>query len=219
VARSKGSSYERARTDGAGTGPDMKHALWIAIITLFAITGFLLIRGLQRLAQQPQEIQQMEGPPPGAPIRTLRLFFGATDHVGLVAEERVVVDPGGIEDLAESVAREVLVGPTHGVTGLDPATKVLSFYLTQDGTGYLDLSRDLITHWPRGDGLEWVSVASLVRSLTENVPAIRTVQILVEGRVVERPPGSIPLDLPLAPEGFGLESSAAIPAAFHSSER
>jgi len=124
----------------------------------------------------------------------------------LIEEERDVVDPGGVEDLAESVAREVLAGPTHGVTGFDPSTKVLSFYLTQDGTGYLDLSTELLAHWPRGDGLEWVSLASLVRSMTENVPSIRTLQILVAGRVVERAPGSIPLDLPLTAEGFGLET-------------
>jgi hypothetical protein len=186
---------------------------------VFAVAGFFLVRGLQRLAQQPQEVQQMNGPPPGAPLRTLRLFFGATDRVGLTAEERVVVDPGGAEDLAESIAREVLAGPTRGVTGFDPATKVLSFYLTQDGTGYLDLSADLIAHWPRGDGLEWVSLASLVRSLTENVPAIRAVQILVGGRVVENAPGSIPLDLPLAPEGFGLNQAELVPMATLRSER
>ncbi len=193
----------------------MKRALWIVLIGIFAVAGIFMVRGLQRLAQQPQEVQQMTGPPPGAPLRTLRLFFGATDRVGLTAEERVVVDPGDVEDLAEAVAREVLAGPTRGVTGLDPATKVLSFYLTQDGTGYLDLSSELIESWPQGDGLEWVSLASLVRSLTENVPAIRTLQILVNGRVVENPPGSIPLDLPLSPEGFGLEPAvlpiAAVP--------
>jgi hypothetical protein len=183
----------------------LRRALWIVLIGVFAVAGFILVRGLQRLAQQPQEVQQTNGPPPGAPLRTLRLFFGATDRVGLMPEDRVVVDPGGAEDLAETVAREVLAGPTNGVTGFDPATRVRSFYLTQDGTGYLDLSDDLIAHWPRGDGLEWVSLGSLVRSLTENVPAIRTVQILVGGRVVETAPGSIPLDLPLTPEGFGLE--------------
>ena len=188
----------------------MKRALWIIAIGVIVVAGFFLVRGLQRLAQQPQEVQQAEGLPPGAPLRTLRLFFGATDHVGLIAEERVIVDPGGIEDLAVGVAREVLAGPTRGITGFDPSTEVRSFFLTQDGTGYLDLSSDLLIHWPRGDGLEWVSVASLVRSLTENVPAIRTLQILVEGRVISRAPGTIPLDLPLAPEGFGLGPSETV---------
>jgi hypothetical protein len=182
----------------------VRRAIWVIVVVIVGALGFILVQGLQRLAQQPQEVQRQEGPPPGAPLRTLRLFYGATDRVGLIAEERVVVDPGTFEELAMTVAREVLAGPTRGVAGLSPATQVRSFFLTQDGTGYLDLSSDVIAHWPRGDGLEWVSLASLIRSMTENVPAIRTVQILVEGHVVERAPGSIGLDLPLSPDGFGL---------------
>lgn len=180
----------------------MRRLGWILALALVVAGGLLLVRGLARLIQQPQEVEA-RGVPPGSPLRAVRLYFGATDHVGLVSEERVILDPGSVETLAAAVATEVLAGPTDGVTGFSSATAVRAFYLTPDGTGYLDLSQDVLRRWPRGDGLEWVSVGSLVRSIAENVPAVRAVQILVEGRVVERTPGSIPLDLPLVPEAFG----------------
>ncbi len=187
----------------------MRRALWAAMLLVSAVGGILLVRGLSRLAQQPQEVGVQEGPQPGAPLRTVRLYFGSAGHVGLAPEERVILDPGNTEDLAEAVAHEVLTGPRHGVMGLSPETRVRAFYLTPDGTGYLDLSSELLVHWPRGDGLEWVSVGSLIRSLTENIPAIRAVQILVEGRVVERAPGAIQLDLPLDPTAFGASEPEA----------
>jgi hypothetical protein len=180
----------------------VKGLLWILAIAVAVAGGLLLVRGLARLVQQPQEVEA-RGLPPGSPLRAVRLFFGAVDHVGLVPEERVILDPGSAEGLAAAVASEVLAGPIHGVTGFSTSAVVRAFYMTPDGTGYLDLSGDLLAQWPHGDGLEWVSVGSLVRSIAENVPAVRTVQILVEGQVVERSPGSIPLDLPLAPEAFG----------------
>jgi len=175
---------------------------WVILVIAAIAAGFVIVRGLGRLAQQLPEIKQGSGPIPGAAMRTVRLYFGARDRVGFISEERTIFDPGSMEALAEKVAQEVFQGPVEGLSGLSPDTRVRSFYLTPDGTGYLDLSSDFLARWPRGDGLEWVSLGALVRSLTENIPSISCVQILVEGHVVERAPGSIPLDLPLAPEGF-----------------
>lgn len=187
-------------------GLALRRILWAISIAAVLLAGFLLVRGLSRLAQQPQALAGQTGPPPGAALRTVRLFFGAESRVDLESEERVIVDPGTPEDLAAAIAREVLRGPVEGVSGLPQSTTVRAFYLSPDGTGYLDLSSELLDRWPRGDGLEWVSLGSLIRSIAENVPSVRAVQLLIEGHVVEDPPGSIPLDLPLDPGLFGARS-------------
>lgn len=184
----------------------MKRTLWVILLCAGIVGGILLVRGLSELAQQsPKEEHAAGGIVAGAPLRTVRLYFGALDRVALVSEERTIIDPGGSERLAEAIAAEVLRGPLRGtsIAGFSPATRVRAFYLAPDGTGYLDLTADFLEQWPQGDGLEWVSLGSLVRSLSENVAGIRSVYILVEGRTVERSPGSIPLDLPLEPGGFG----------------
>jgi hypothetical protein len=184
----------------------MKRFFWVALLGAAIVGGALLVRGLGQLAQQtPKAEHVVAGTVAGAPLRMVRLYFGAPGRVALIPEERAIVDPGGPEKLAEAIATEVFKGSARGtgVAGLDPATRVRAFYLAPDGTGYLDLSGEFLEQWPQGDGLEWVSLGSLVRSISENVPGVRSVYILVEGTTIERSPGSIPLDLPLEPDGFG----------------
>jgi hypothetical protein len=188
----------------------MKRLFWVFVILAGIFGGYLIVSGLGQLAQQDPKVERpVGGIVVGAPLRMVRLYFGASNRVGLIAEERAIVDPGGPEKLAEAIATEVFRGPQTGigVTGFAPSTRVRAFYLAPDGTGYLDLSQDILDGWPQGDGLEWVSLGSLVRSLTANVPGVRGVRILVDGRTVQRTPGSIPLDLPLEPEGFGAAAS------------
>lgn len=181
----------------------MRRWVWAAVIVAVLVGGFFLVRSLGILAGQLPEVGGGKGPAPGAPVRMVRLYFGASDRVALVGEDRAIEDPGNDERLAEAIAREVFRGSPTGVSGLSRSTRVRAFYLAPDGTGYLDLSSDFLSRWPQGDGYEWVSLGSLVRSITENVPRIRCVQILVDGQVVQRAPGSIPLDLPLEADGFG----------------
>jgi hypothetical protein len=181
----------------------MRRLLWIGAAVAVLVAGFFIVRGLGILAGQLPEIGGGKGPAPGAPMRMVRLYFGARDHVALVGEDRAIQDPGGDERLVEAIVREVFKGSATGVCGLSNATRVRAFYRAPDGTGYLDLSSEFLSRWPQGDGYEWVSLAALVRSITENVPSIRCIQILVNGQVVDRTPGSIPLDLPLEADGFG----------------
>lgn len=183
---------------------------WILIALLAAVAGFVVVRGLERLIQEPSDAEETPEIAPGTALRTVQLFFGSPDRVAFLTEERAIVDPESKEDLAEEIVRLVLEGPTRGVTGLPPATKVRTLYIADDGVVYLDLSSELLMSWPVGDGLEWVSLGSLVRSLTDNVPSLRAVQILIDGHVVAKPPGSIPLDLPLEPEWFGATPAEVI---------
>jgi hypothetical protein len=183
---------------------------WILIAVLAAGAGFVLVRSLERLIQEPSDVEEIMQIAPGTALRTVQLLFGSPDHVGFIAEERAVVDPESLEDLAEEIVSLVLQGPTRGITGLPAATKVRALYIADDGVVYLDLSSDMLMSWPAGDGLEWISLGSVVRSLTSNIPSLRAVQILVDGHVVARPPGSIPLDLPLEPEWFGARPAEVI---------
>jgi spore germination protein GerM len=183
---------------------------WILIAVLAAVVGFVLVRGLEELIREPSDVEEIAQIAPGTALRTVQLFFGSPDHVGFLAEERAIVDPENREDLAEEIVNLVLEGPTRGVTGLPPDAKVRALYITDDGVVFLDLSSELLMNWPAGDGLEWISLGSLVRSLTGNIPSLQAVQILIDGHVVARPPGSIPLDLPLEPEWFGVRPAEVI---------
>lgn len=175
----------------------------VSIVLIGVAAGLWLVRGVGRMAEQSPAPVAAEQLSAGSALRGVRLFFGTPGHPGFRTEERAIVDPGRVELLAEAIAREVVRGPLRGVSGLPPRMRVRAFYLTADGTGYLDVSSELLAQYPHGDGLEWVSLGALVRSITDNLPQVRSVQILVEGRVVDRSPGSIPLDLPFEPEAFG----------------
>ncbi len=180
----------------------MRRLIWIAAIGVLLVAGVLLVRALLGVLGQPPNVQHGGGVEPGAPTRMIQLFYGSRDRVGLEGEDRAIPDLGGEEAMIERIVTEYLRGSRSRIAGFNPAVRVRGVFLAQDGTVYLDLTSELLTRWPRGDGLEWVSVGGLVCSITENVPAARRIQILVEGKIIERPPGAIAIDLPLEPVGF-----------------
>lgn len=180
----------------------MKRILWIAAIVVLIVAGIWIVRALWGLAGQPAKVEHGGGIEPGAPARMVRLYYGARDRVSLAGEDRAIPDPGGDEAMIERILREYLRGSPAGITGFGSGIGVRGVFLADDGTAFVDFSSEMLARWPRGDGLEWVSVGGIVRSVTENVPAVRRVQILVEGKVVERAPGAIAIDLPLEPQGF-----------------
>ena len=60
---------------------------WILIAILAAGAGFVLVRSLERLIQEPSDVEEIMQIAPGTALRTVQLFFGSPDHVGFIAED------------------------------------------------------------------------------------------------------------------------------------
>ena len=71
------------------------------------------------------------------------------------------------------------------------------FYILQNHTAYVDLSREIRDHHPGGAKSELMTIYSMVNSLILNIPEIETVKILVEGKEETTLAGHVDLRFPL----------------------
>jgi len=100
-------------------------------------------------------------------------------------------------------AREILnaqIAPVSEplVSAIPMGTTVRTLFVTATGDAYVDFSHELQSSHSGGTMNELLTVYAIVDSLTANLPAIKDVQILVDGREVATLAGHIDLRQPLA---------------------
>jgi hypothetical protein len=86
------------------------------------------------------------------------------------------------------------------VSPLAGNARVLEVFVTARGVAYVDLSKEISEKPISGMDSEMLAVFSLVNSITMNFPAIKRVQILVDGRIAETLAGHVDLSHPLMPD-------------------
>jgi len=84
------------------------------------------------------------------------------------------------------------------VSAIPAATKLRALFVTDKGEAFVDLSGDVQSAHPGGSLNELLTVYTIVDALTENLPAITAVQVLVDGKEVETLAGHVDLRRPLA---------------------
>jgi hypothetical protein len=77
-------------------------------------------------------------------------------------------------------------------------TKLRAVFISETGQAYVDLSKDVSSAHTGGTLDEMLTIYTLVNALTENLPAITAVQLLVDGKEVETLAGHVNLRRPLA---------------------
>jgi spore germination protein GerM len=142
------------------------------------------------------------------------LFYVSADGARLVPVERDV--PFG-EDTAEQARRiveaQLASPPPEVASAIPPGTSLRALYVTDRGQAFVDLSREVTAAHPGGSVNEILTVYSIVEALTANLPAISTVQILVDGREVDTLAGHVDLRRPLSKSTMWLESAQPAVAA------
>src|SRR5262245_57754319 len=117
---------------------------------------------------------------------SVKLFFEPQDRPGLVAEERLVPFSPDLSRQIVSVVEELLKGPRSGlIAPLNSAARVLEVFVTARGVAYVDLSKEVQATDVVGSAAERLAVYSIVNTITENFPAVRRVQILVDDHPAE----------------------------------
>jgi len=84
------------------------------------------------------------------------------------------------------------------VTAIPPGTTLRALFMTEGGEAYVDLSRDVTSAHTGGTLDEILTVYTIVNALTANLPAITSVQLLVEGKEVDTLSGHVDLRRPLS---------------------
>jgi spore germination protein GerM len=136
--------------------------------------------------------------PPGRKI-TARLFYVADDGTQLTSVERDVPYGEGTIEQAKAIINAQIAPATEPLVSPVPAgTTLRALFVTPKGEAYVDLSGELAGAHPGGSLNELLTVYALVNALTVNLPAISTVQVLIDGKEVETLAGHVDLRRPLA---------------------
>jgi spore germination protein GerM len=130
-----------------------------------------------------------------------RLFYVNADGTGLTSvEQEVPYGEGTVEQAKRIIEVQLVTPPDQLASAIPQGTKLRALFLTDNGEAYLDLTGELRGNHPGGTTNEILTVYSLVAALTSNLPAVKGVQILIDGKEVDTLVGHLDLRRPIEPD-------------------
>jgi spore germination protein GerM len=185
----------------------VKRALIIAAVIAFAVVaiGSAIVLGWPRWsrlgpthASTAAAIPASAPAPPGRKIKA-HLFYVSDDGLRLTSVERdVVYGDNAVEQAREILAAQIAPVAEPLVSAIPAGTKLRAVFIGEDGSAYVDLSKEVSTAHSGGTLDELLTVYTIVHALTENLPAVTAVQVIVDGKEVETLSGHVDLRRPLA---------------------
>jgi hypothetical protein len=137
--------------------------------------------------------------PAAGPKINARLFYMSDEGTRLTGLERdVPFGEGLIEQARQIIVAQLAPVAPPLVSPVPPGTKLRSVFFTEEGAVYVDLSHEVSTAHSGGTLGELLTVYCIVNALTVNLPAVKSVQLLVEGKEVPTLAGHVDLRRPLA---------------------
>jgi spore germination protein GerM len=136
----------------------------------------------------------------GAEARRIKatLFYIAADGLGLAAAERDVAFAEGPSEQGKRIVEALLdPAPVGLASAIPPGTTLRGLYVGEHGDAYVDFGGTLRSNHPGGSRNEILTVYAIVSALTVNLPAITSVQILIDGHEVDTLAGHVDLRRPL----------------------
>lgn len=126
------------------------------------------------------------------------LFYVSDDGTTLMPTSRnVLYGATPVEQARRLVEAQVAPPPEGLVSAIAPGTTVRAVFVTDAQDAYVDLGGDVVNGHSGGSLDEALAVYAIVNAVTVNLPEIRAVQILVEGREVDSLRGHLDLRAPL----------------------
>lgn len=129
------------------------------------------------------------------------IYFSEPQERFLVAEKRYIYKEEDAARQAREVVNALLDGSKTGYINTFPAKVVLrDVKLNKDGVAQVNFSANLTKSHPGGSTAEMVTIYSLTNSLTANIPEIKAVKILVEGKELPSIKGHVSTTDPFRPD-------------------
>jgi spore germination protein GerM len=130
--------------------------------------------------------------------QVVHLYFSDAERPFLVAEARVMVNPGDPVASGRQLVAALIGGPVGGNLATVPAgTRLRALFVLTDGTAVVDFSTHFRENHPGSCRQEQLTLFSVVNSLILNVPGIDRVKILIDGAEAQTLAGHLPLEFPL----------------------
>jgi len=136
-------------------------------------------------ASRPETaFSQPLAPPASGPSEAVTLYVADDNGGFLRAQPARIPLPAGRQERAEELLRALLsvyLDKSSPHT-LDPSSEVRDVYLVDPGLAVIDLNAAFADGHRSGVLIEELTVASLVETLSANIPGITRAKILVDGR-------------------------------------
>ncbi|MFO7665767.1 MAG: GerMN domain-containing protein [Desulfobacterales bacterium] len=114
---------------------------------------------------------------------TVSLYFADANNAFLESEQRSISRPADPAEFGRVIIEFLIKGSEGGLGRTIPGEASLkSFYISKDGTAFADFTAEIRDRHPGGSSSELLTVYSIVNSLIMNIPEIKRVKILIEGR-------------------------------------
>ena len=192
--------------------------VWWTMLLLFVVTAvaFAFIMLPKWYAEATEVVVAPDAAQtPATPRIRARLFYVSDDGLRLVPVEREVpVGEGTVQQARRLVEAELETPPKPLLSPIPEGTTLRALYVTADGDAYVDLSSQASNGHSGGSLEEVLTVYAIVNAVTVNLPAVRAVQILVNGHEVDTLAGHVDLRRPLAKSAEWVQEAtpAATPA-------
>jgi spore germination protein GerM len=178
---------------------------WIVVVVFGAFAAWVLFVGLPRLytarkAATTAATSATVPPPAGSAVRkiTATLFYVGADGMNLTPVQREVPFAAATAEQARAIVEAQLAPAPPLVSAIPAETRLHDVFITERGDAFVDLSGEISSRHSGGTLDEIFTVYTIVNALTVNLPAIKRVQILVDGKEVDTLAGHVDLRHPLA---------------------
>jgi Sporulation and spore germination len=129
------------------------------------------------------------------------IWFSDQQERFLVGEKRYIFKEDDAAAQGKEVVRALLEGSKSGNVNTFPAGVIIKdVKIDVDGIAYVNFTTSLTKLHPGSSSTEMASINSLTNSLTQNVPQIKKVKILVEGKEINSIKGHISTSKPFLPD-------------------
>jgi hypothetical protein len=174
-------------------------AIIIAVVSIIIVGSAAYVMMPRWLGRSSAPAAAASPPAPAQVARKIkaRLFYVSDDGMRLVGVERDVTFGEGVDQAREILAAQIAPVADPLVSAVPQGTSLRSVFLTDRGQAYVDLSSELMMAHTGGTMNELLTVYTIVDALTVNLPAVRSVQILVDGKEVQTLAGHVDLRQPL----------------------
>lgn len=178
-----------------------KAMLLVLVVLAVAAAGVVLVVLAPQWYAASQPVPRAQGAAPSeTAARKIKatLFYVSESGERLVAVDREIPYGDGVVEQAKLIVEAEAAGaPSPLATALPAGTKLRALYVTDRGEAYVDLSPEVAAGHPGGSLNELLTVYAIVNALTANLPAVSSVQMLVDGHEVDTLAGHVDLRRPL----------------------
>ncbi len=131
----------------------------------------------------------------------VNLYFSDPQERFLKAERRYVFRERTPDAQAKEIVRALLEGSKTNLVNTFPQdVKVKEVVIDPMGVASVDFNKNLIKFHPGGATSEMATIYSLTNTLTQNIPEIKKVKILVDGKPIKCIKGHISVASAFAPD-------------------